>query len=212
MKKVTFLFILSAVLSLYAPAAMVTIEADNFAAGTNLTNSITDFTIKTSGPSSYYIENGLRWCQVYALDTGTLFQDASGVLYPLGQRVLGFDYKGSFYPYFTSDTMLKVAFNGLAKSVYLETASPGNPQSITILRGYDQSGNQILYRSTNRSVRTSSPEIIHYEFDDYQLAYVEIYGYMTVVDNLQFDVQSVPEPSTLLLGIGGLCVKRKLKG
>ena len=173
MRGKTILSLFLAALSV-SQAALITIEADDFAFGTNLTSAITNCEVTTSGANSSWYKSGIRYeADVYALHTGTLFQNASGVLYPLGQHVLGYKDKNNAYCTSFDDysVRLRINFTGLAKSIYLDTAGLGHPQSITKIKGYDAGNNKILDLSTNKSVRYDQPEQISYSFSDYRLAY-----------------------------------------
>jgi hypothetical protein len=183
-------------------SALLTIEADDYPAGTNLTQTIEDCEIFAEGLSDKY--------DVFAFEAPLSIDISGNRIYPAGYNVLGYEHsKYGAFAYWADNPKLRINFNGLAKSVYFEAVCKYASRSGKFfIRGYDENNKQIL-NIGRQSTSETEPRNIHYSFDDYCLSYVRIYAeFPTMLDHLQFEYQ-VPEPSTMSLLLLGWLVRRK---
>ena len=184
-------------------ADLVTIEADNFPVGTNVSNAFDYITLSASDGSSIY--------SVASTNVGG----------ELGANVMGFglDENWRFGPYNDYDYLgeyLNVEIDGFATRVsawYAATNESGLNNGVMML-GFDSDGEQFTISVGQQigwgdefagvMVQTGTSRPIT------RATFGLISGWAVSIDHIVIDFTPVPEPSTLLLlSLGAVMLRRK---
>lgn len=180
-------------------ATIVTIEADDFAAGQNMSSPVPDVTLWESyRKQDSILDLDYIFAESYADVYATASTDAGK---PLGDNVIGNTL--TLAEYWIESPYLFVEINGFARSFSVSSAPrPNWISSSCVLDLYDENGIRIGHNfvSTGSTVTSVLP--------GYSARYAFIYStnYLAV-DHIVIDY--IPEPATLLLlGLGAIFLRK----
>lgn len=180
---------------------LLTIEADDFEAETNISEHFEDVTLR----AWHWFEG--EYSDLYAVDS-------TNYLPLLGDNVLG--YYDPWYPlgkqeFWSRDPYLRIDLNNAyARSLEIFVfAKYGQMTGNAILKGYNEQGELINHIPQWGVSESQVSRLWSYQLEDYSVAYYELYAeYVVCFDHITIDYEVIPEPGTIVLLLGGLLLLR----